>query len=76
MSYSAHHIATSNVGLIHIKLPRLCQPQDGLESSAAGPTTPSPPPPPAHQQQLLDLIRALARDAARADHAADRAARR
>jgi hypothetical protein len=30
----------------------------------AGPTTPSPPPPPAHQQQLLDLIRALARDAA------------
>jgi hypothetical protein len=42
---------------------------------ATGPTTPSPAPP-AHQQQLLDLIRALARDAARADHAADLDARR
>ncbi|WP_217330578.1 hypothetical protein [Paracoccus sp. Z118] len=28
--------------------------------------------PPQHREQLLDLVRALARDAARADHAAGR----
>lgn len=42
---------------------------------SAYPTTPCPVAP-AQQQQLLDLIRAFARDAARADHAADHAARR
>ena len=41
----------------------------------AGPTIPCPVAR-ARQQQLLDLIRALARDAARADHAADLATRR
>ena len=42
---------------------------------ATGPTTPCPVAA-AQQQQLLELIRAFARDAARADHAADLAARR
>ena len=42
---------------------------------ATGPTTPCLVAP-TQQQQLLDLIRAFARDAARADHAADLAARR
>lgn len=42
---------------------------------AAGSTTPCPAAP-TQQQQLLDMIRAFARDAARVDHAADLAARR